>query len=147
MMNKSVFIAAALALAVVGCGDNKQAQDAKAAADKAAQAAKDSADKAAAAAKDAGTAAVQAGTAAVDATKSAGAAAVDATKSASDAALGSAEKVRFLSAEEKAGPFDRPAPSRSSRAWSLCRRSQSNERLARARRRSPVRSECVAPLC
>ena len=43
MMNKSVFIAAALALAVVGCGDNKQAQDAKAAADKAAQAAKDSA--------------------------------------------------------------------------------------------------------
>jgi len=41
MMNKSVFIAAALALAVVGCGDNKQAQDAKAAADKAAAAAKD----------------------------------------------------------------------------------------------------------
>src|SRR2546430_1315147 len=72
MMNKSVFIAAALALAVVGCGDNKQAQDAKAAADKAAQAAKDSADKAAAAAKDAGTAAVQAGTAGGRAAKSAG---------------------------------------------------------------------------
>ena len=35
MMNKSVFIAAALALAVVGCSD-KQAADAKAAADKAA---------------------------------------------------------------------------------------------------------------
>ncbi len=77
MMNKSVLIAAALALAVVGCGDNKQAQDAKAAADKAAASAKEAADKAATAAKDAGNAAVQAGQAAVDATKSAGSAAMD----------------------------------------------------------------------
>jgi uncharacterized lipoprotein NlpE involved in copper resistance len=47
MMNKSVFIAAALALAVVGCSDNKQAADAaKAAADKAAAAAKDATDAA-----------------------------------------------------------------------------------------------------
>ena len=84
MMNKSILLAAALALAVVGCGDNKQAEDAKAAADKASAAAKEAADKAAAAAKDAGNAAVQAGTAAVDATKSAGNAAADAAKQASD---------------------------------------------------------------
>jgi hypothetical protein len=85
MMNKSIFIAAALALAVVGCGDNKQAQDAKAAADKATASAKEAADKAADAAKAAGTAAVQAGTAAVDATKSAGAAASDSMKAAAPA--------------------------------------------------------------
>ena len=70
MMKKSVFIAAALALAVVGCSD-KQAADAKAAADKAATAAKEAGDKAAAAAKDA-----------TDAAKSATS---DAMKSASDA--------------------------------------------------------------
>ena len=54
MINRSFFVAAALALAVVGCSDNKQAADAKAAADKAATAAKEAAEKATAAAKDAG---------------------------------------------------------------------------------------------
>ena len=80
MMNKSIWIAAALALAVVGCGDSKQAQDAKAAADKAAAVAKDAADKAATAAKDAGSSAMQAGSSAADASKAAGAAAMDSAK-------------------------------------------------------------------
>ena len=81
MMNKSIFViaATALALSLSACGDNKQAADAaKAAADKAAAAAKDAADKAATAAKDAGTAAVQAGASAGEAAKAAGTAAMDA---------------------------------------------------------------------
>ncbi|MEP6998514.1 MAG: hypothetical protein ABI900_12755, partial [Betaproteobacteria bacterium] len=66
-MNKSVFIAAALAVALTACGDSgKQAADAKAASDKAAAAAKEASDKAATAAKDAGNAAMQAGQAASD---------------------------------------------------------------------------------
>jgi uncharacterized lipoprotein NlpE involved in copper resistance len=87
LMNKSILIAAALALAVVGCSDNKQAADAaKAAADKAAAAAKEAADKATTAAKEAGTAAMQSGAAAGDAAKAAGAAAADSMKaSAGDA--------------------------------------------------------------
>jgi len=91
----------AIALAVVGCGDSKQAQDAKAMADKAAATAKDAADKAATAAKDAGTAAMQAGTSAADATKAAGAAAMDSAKaSGSDAMKSSAP-----------APAPAPAPS------------------------------------
>jgi hypothetical protein len=91
MMNKSVFIAAALALAVVGCSDNKQAADAaKAAADKAAAAAKEAADKAATAAKDAGAAAMQAGATATDAAKAAGAAATDSMKASAGDAMKSA---------------------------------------------------------
>ncbi|HTS23833.1 MAG TPA: hypothetical protein VMN79_18735 [Casimicrobiaceae bacterium] len=88
MMNRSLFLVAALGLAVVGCSDNKQAADAaKAAADKAAAAAKDAADKAATAAKDAGTAAMQAGASATDAAKAAGSAAVDATKATTSDAM------------------------------------------------------------
>jgi membrane protein involved in colicin uptake len=58
-MTKSVLIAAALALALVGCSDSnkaaadKAAADAKAATEKAAQATKDAADKAAQATKEA----------------------------------------------------------------------------------------------
>ena len=80
--NRSLFLVAPLALAVVGCGENNQAVDAaKAAADKAAAAAKEAADKAAAAAKDAGNAAMQAGQQATsDAMKATG----DAMKSAGE---------------------------------------------------------------
>src|SRR5262249_7239285 len=88
IMNRSIFILAALGLALAGCSDDKQAQDAaKAAADKAAAVAKDAADKAATAAKDAGTAAMQAGASATDAAKAAGAAGADATKAAAGDAM------------------------------------------------------------
>jgi hypothetical protein len=101
-MNKSVFIAAALALALTACGDNKSAADAaKAAADKATVAAKEAADKAATAAKDAGTAAMQSGAAATDAAKAAGTAAMDSAKD-------SASKAMATPAPAPAAPAEAP---------------------------------------
>jgi len=101
-MNKSILFIAAMALALSACGDNKQAADAKAAADKAAAAAKEAADKAATAAKDAGTAAVQAGASAGAAAKDAGQAAMDSAKASVDAAKDSAMK--------STAPAPAPAP-------------------------------------